>query len=143
MSISQYIEAGKNVAAALGVGGVLWGAYASSGLPVPATIKQVEEKIAAVNDTIKKNQSDTTAQIESLRSDNLEGQRAVIRLTRVGLRNEQSALERVIVTADPTAKVTMGRRLGEISDQLKELDANDAELRTRIGELKTLAKDRR
>lgn len=132
MTIGFYVEKVKDVAALAGVGGVLWSVYSVSGLPVPATIKQVEERITAVNDTIKKNQTDTVRQLDIVRVEQVEGQRSVIRLTRVSLRNERTALEKLSKEADLSSKVTIQRRIGEVDDQLKELDENDAELRQRV-----------
>jgi hypothetical protein len=137
MSVSFYLEKAKDLAAVAGIGGVLWSAYSVSGLPVPATIKQVEEKIAAVQTTIGVNQRDTNKQLDSMRIEQIDGQRAVIRLTRVSLRNEQTSLERMVEgLRDPVASTTMRRRLGEIGDQLKELDASEGELRDRISKLR-------
>jgi hypothetical protein len=132
-----YLEKAKDLAALAGIGGVLWSAYSVSGLPVPATLKQVEERITSVNETIKINQRDTTRQLDSVRVEQIDGQRAVIRLTRVSLRNEQTSLERILETAkDQVAMTTMRRRLGEIGDQLRELDASEGELRDRISKLR-------
>lgn len=119
------IEKGRDVAAALGMGGVLWSAYSVSGLPVPATIAQVDARIAAVSE-----------QVKGLKIDQLDSQRSMIRLTRITLRNEHSALERSIASVDVPTKVTMTRRQGEIDDTMKELDATDQDLRERIAELK-------
>jgi hypothetical protein len=132
-----YLEKAKDLAALAGIGGVLWSAYSVSGLPVPATLKQVEERITSVNETIKINQRDTTRQLDSVRVEQIDGQRAVIRLTRVSLRNEQTSLERILdSTKDQVAMTTMRRRLGEIGDQLRELDASEGELRDRISKLR-------
>lgn len=116
----------KNVAASCGVAGVLYGAYTASGLPVPATIAQVEQRVEKV-----------TKRIDGLTVDQLQGQRAIIRLSRISLRNELTALQRILDTAttDTGLKTTLTRRQGEIGDQLKELDDQDGELRTRINKL--------
>jgi hypothetical protein len=119
------LEKGKDLAAALGLGGVMFSAYTASGLPVPATIAQVDQRIAAVTETIK-----------GLRVDGLEGRRAIIALNKTSLRNEKGAIERSVATVDSAAKVTMTRRLGEITDQLADLDQQDTEIRTKMNELK-------
>lgn len=116
MSVSRVLEVGKDVAAAAGIGGVMWSAYAVSGLPVPATLHQVEQRIEGVS-----------KRIDSLQIDQLDGQRAVVRLSRISLRNEASVLEQ------SGMKTT---RRSEIDDQLRELDAADADLRDRIHKLK-------
>ena len=123
MNVSVGLKLAKDLAAAMGVGGILWSAYSVSGLPVPATIKQVEERITVV-----------TKRIDGLSRDQLEGQRIVLRLTRVSLRNEQTALEQVAQsnTIETGTKRTLSRRLAEISDELKILDDRDETLRKRI-----------
>ena len=118
------IEKIKDVAAALGVGGVLWSAYSVSGLPIPATLAQVEERIESINATIR-----------GMKIDLLTGQRATITLTRVSLRNERTALDSALDKLEPSARSTVERRLGEIDDQLRELEQTDAALRTRINGL--------
>ena len=126
MNVSVGLKLAKDLAAAMGVGGILWSAYSVSGLPVPATIKQVEERITVV-----------TKRIDGLSRDQLEGQRIVLRLTRVSLRNEQTALEQVAQsnTIETGTKRTLSRRLAEISDELKILDDRDETLRKRIESL--------
>lgn len=137
MAFAVYFEKAKDLAAVAGVGGALWSVYAASGLPVPATIRQVEERITAVQQTIATNQSATNKQFDGMRVEQIEGQRAVIRLTRVSLRNEQTSLERILEgSRDAVASTTIRRRLGEIGDQLKELDASEGELRDRISKLR-------
>jgi len=116
MSFSRALEVGKDVAAAAGIGGVMWSAYAVSGLPVPATLHQVELRIG-----------DVSKRIDSLQIDQLDGQRAVVRLSRNSLRTEATVLEQ--------AGVRTPRR-SEIEDQLRELDAADTELRDRIHKLR-------
>jgi hypothetical protein len=123
--IHTAIEKTKDLAAALGLGGVLWSAYSVSGLPIPATIAQVEQRISAVNETIK-----------GVRVDGLEGRRSIIQLTKVSLRNEKGAIERTLENLDTSARVKMTRRLGEIGDQLKDLDDQDGELRHKMNELR-------
>jgi hypothetical protein len=122
---TSVLEKAKDVGAALGFGGVLWSAYSVSGLPIPATIAQVDQRIAAVTETIK-----------GVRVDGLEGRRAIISLTKTSLRNESGAITRTIEGLDVSARVTMNRRLGEIGDQLKDLEEQDTELRQRMNELK-------
>jgi hypothetical protein len=118
------LDRGRDVAAALGMGGILWSAYTVSGLPVPATIKQVDERIAGINQTIS-----------GLRFDHLESRRETVRLARISLRNEKGAIERTLPDLDGTTRATMNRRMGEIEDQLKEYDALDMELRQRMKEI--------
>jgi hypothetical protein len=123
--IPTILEKGKDLAAALGFGGVLFSAYTASGLPVPATIQQVDQRIASVNETIK-----------GVRIDGLEGRRGIISLTKTSLRNEKGAITRTIESLDSSAKVTMNRRLGEIDDQLKDLEDQDGEVRAKMNELR-------
>jgi hypothetical protein len=120
------LEKLKEVAAALGAGGVAFSIYTASGLPVPATIGQVETRIAAVNETIK-----------GVRVDGLEGRRSIIMLTKTSLRNEKGAIERTLGALDMAARVTMNRRIGEIGDQLKDLEEQDAEVRAKMNALKS------
>lgn len=130
------IDRAKDVAAAAGVGGVIWSAYSVSGLPVPATLKQVEQRIAAVNETITKNQTETKRALDLLTIDQLDGRRSVIRLSRISLRNELANIQRIMPGVDANAKLTLGRRLGEIGDTLKELEDADGDLRDRIDKLR-------
>lgn len=123
--LKAVLESGKDVAAALGMGGVLWSAYSVSGLPIPATIAQVDQRIATVTETIK-----------GVRLDGLEGRRAIIALNKTSLRNEKGAIERTISGLDVAAKVTMTRRLGEIQDQLSDLDEQDTDLKQRMNALR-------
>jgi|SRR5215203_1075096 len=119
------LEKTKEVAAALGAGGVAFSIYTASGLPVPATITQVESRIAVVTETIK-----------GVRVDGLEGRRSIIMLTKTSLRNEKGAIERTLDALDSSARVTMNRRLGEIGDQIRDLDEQDAAVRAKMNELK-------
>ena len=123
MNFAGAIDLAKNAAAIMGVGGVLWSAYSVSGLPVPATLHQVDERLSKI-----------TKRMDGLSVDQLEGQRAVIRLTRVSLRNEQTALVQVNESSnlETGAKRTLSRRLAEIGDELKILDDRDEGLRKRI-----------
>jgi hypothetical protein len=123
--ITTALDKGKDLAAFMGLTGVLWSAYSVSGLPVPATIAQVDQRIATVTETIK-----------GVRVDGLEGRRAIISLTKTSLRNEKGAIARTIEGLDVSAKVTMNRRLGEIEDQLKDLEDQDTEVRTKMIDLK-------
>jgi hypothetical protein len=122
LSIGQAAQLAKNVAAAMGVGGILWSAYSVSGLPVPATIHQVDERLGKLS-----------KRMDGITIDQLEGQRSVIRLTRVSLRNEQTALEHVLTSAVETGtKRTISRRVLEIADELRILETRDDGLRKRI-----------
>jgi hypothetical protein len=123
--IHLIFDKAEKVAAALGAGGVAFSIYTAAGLPIPATIAQVDKRIEIVNDAIS-----------GVRLENLEGRRSIIQLTRVSLRNEKGAIERSMESLDSPARVTMNRRVGEIGDQLKELDDQDAEVRAKMNSLK-------
>jgi len=106
----------------------LWSAYAVSGLPVPATLKQVEQRIEVVS-----------ASLRELKADVLATQRSTIGLSRNLLRTERaSAVRSTEVTGiDIPARLTFHRRVEEIDDLLRDLETSDAELRTAIAKLRS------
>src|SRR5512139_3338486 len=107
----------KNIAAALGVGGVVYSAYTVSGLPVPATVFQVDQRIENVRSAI-----------HSLNGEMIETQRAVMALRRSALRGEKYTLMRTITTADTVAKAALTRRMGEIEDEIADIEKKDDDL---------------
>lgn len=130
------VEHAKNLAAALGVGGVLFSAYASSGMPVPASQAFVETKVSAVVAKIDASDLITAKKIDGLAATTLELQRKAIVQQKARLRFELGANAATVSKADPARRVTLERRSAEISDELAELDRDDVELRTRIDKLR-------
>lgn len=134
--ISNLFDHAKNAAAALGVGGALFGAYASSGLPVPASTVFVEAKVASVVARIDASDQATAKRFDSLNASTLELQRKAIVNQRARLRFEERANRSLHERADPVRRVTLERRATEISDELLELDRDDEGLRHRIEKLR-------
>ncbi len=128
-------ELAKNVAAALGVGGVIFSAYASAGLPIPASQAFVETKVSAVVDRINESDVATGKKIDGLTATTLELQRKSIVQQRARLRYEFGANTTLTAKADAVRRVALERRAAEISDELAELDRDDVELRARIDKL--------
>lgn len=129
-------ELAKNVAAALGVGGVIFSAYASAGLPIPASQAFVETKVSAVVDRINESDVATGKKIDGLAATTLELQRKSIVQQRARLRYEFGANTALTAKADAVRRVALERRAAEISDELAELDRDDVELRARIDKLR-------
>jgi hypothetical protein len=119
----------KNAAAAIGVTGVVYSAYSSSGLPVPATIYQVETRIDGVRNSIQ------TVSVEVI-----DTQRSVIALRKNVLRSEKYTLSRTIESTDVTAKLALTRRLGEIEDELSEIEKKDDALQRRMQSITSAAR---
>lgn len=123
--INLVYDQAKNIAAALGVGGVLVSAYATSGLPVPASQSFVEAKIGSV-----------VSRIDGLTASTLELSRRNIIQEKARLRFELQANAGLMPKADPVRRVTLERRSAEIGDQIAQLDRDDEGLRTKIEKLK-------
>ena len=126
MTVTILAGHARDIAAALGVGGILWGAYASSGLPVPATIHQVEMRIGEVNKGI-----------QDLRVMVLESRRGQLVSTRNFLRNERGGLTRALPQIpDLVTRTTMERRVAQIDDELLDIAAQDEDLKKSITTLR-------
>lgn len=123
------------IAAVFGAVGGIWAIYTNSGLPIPATIQQVEIKVSSVVDRIVSLEQRIDSRMKGFERVNLEGQRGQIRSQRVPLINERHALEQALPTAPEMTKQSLRRRIEEIGLQLEELTEDDARLRRRIDEL--------
>lgn len=134
--IAAIIEHAKTAAAALGVGGVLFSAYASSGLPIPASQGFVRTELAQVVAKIDASDLSTARKIDGLAATTLELQRKGIIAGKARLRFEAAANASLINKADPARRMTLERRASEIDDEIKELDRDDESLRMRIERLK-------
>ncbi|SFG88248.1 hypothetical protein [Methylobacterium gossipiicola] len=134
--ITAAIEYAKTAAAALGVGGVLFSAYATAGLPIPASQEFVEAKVGAVVDRINESDVVMGKKIDVLSATTLELQRKSIVQQRARLRYEFGANTALATKADAVRRVALERRAAEISDELAELDRDDVDLRARIDKLR-------
>jgi hypothetical protein len=125
MALSMWDTLGyaKTAAATLGVTGVLYSAYSVSGLPVPATVYQVDQRIERVRSSI-----------QSVNVEVLETQRSVNSLRRSALRAERYLLSKT----DPT--VHSIRRLGEIDDELIDITKKDDVLGNKVQSIKNGAR---
>lgn len=96
------------------------GFYLAAGLPIPATKQYVDEKFVVVRRSL------------------VGVERRLVRADRNDLRREQGQIIRRLEdhVGDEVAKATDRRRLGEIEDQLKDLDQDDDQLRKQAQELK-------
>jgi hypothetical protein len=115
MAFFEHIRHAKNVAAAIGVGGVVYSAYTVSGLPLPATVYQVDHKIEAVQSSIQ----EVTFEV-------IETQRSVLALRRSALRTERYTLAKSAETEQAT------RRLGEIDDELVDIGKKEDLLGSKV-----------
>lgn len=130
------LEHAKTVAAALGVGGVLASAYATSGLPVPASQAFVKSEVGLVVAKIDASDLATAKKIDGLAATTLELQRKGIVQSKARLRFELAANGSLLSKADPARRITMERRSAEIEDEIRDLDRDDANLRERIERLR-------
>lgn len=128
---STLAEHSKNLLAAAGAGGVIWGVYANSGLPVPATVDQVRSVQTELNGV----KTELKTDIKGVETLVLEGTIQQIAARRGALRAERYALERSTPT-DTNARATFDRRLGEISDELSMLDRRENEILAALRETK-------
>ena len=134
--ITSIVEHGKNILAAAGVGSALLGAYAASGLPIPASQGFVEQKVATVVTKIDASDLATAKKIDALNASTLELQRKSIVQQKARLRFEAQANASLLPRADSVRRVTLERRSAEIRDELADLDRDDEALRMRIEKLK-------
>lgn len=129
MSLHQFGRISKDVAAALGVTGLIYSAYTASGLPIPATIYQVELRVAPINE-----------QLKVLSAVQIETQRSVLAFRKGFLRDQRYSLDAALATADPANKITLTRRLGEISDEINDIEKQDDALSKSVQQLRTPVK---
>lgn len=134
--ITAALEHAKNLAAALGVGGVLLSAYASSGMPVPASQAFVDARVATLVAKIEASDVATAKKIDGLAATTLELQRKAIVQQKARLRFELQANASLQAKADVARRVTLERRSAEIQDEVTELDRDDEGLRARIEKLR-------
>jgi hypothetical protein len=128
-SYLEILRHAKNAAAALGVTGVVYSAYSSSGLPVPATMYQVETRIDGVRNSI-----------QTVSAEVIDTQRSVLALRKNVLRSEKYTLSRTIEGSDVSAKLALTRRLGEIDDEITELEKKDDFLQRRMQSITSAAR---
>jgi hypothetical protein len=134
--LTLIIEHAKNVAAVLGVGGVLFSAYATAGLPVPASQAFVKSEVGLVVTKIEASDVATARKIDGLAATTLELLRKGIVQSKARLRFELAANASLLPKADPSRRVTLERRASEIEDEIRDLDRDDTNLRDRIERLK-------
>lgn len=133
---SVLFDHAKNLAAALGVGGTLLAAYASSGMPVPASQAFVEAKVSTVVAKIDASDAATARKIDGLAATTLELSRKSIVQQKARLRFELTANASLLPKADIARRVTLERRSAEIVDEIAELERDDTGLRDRIDKLR-------
>lgn len=114
----------KNIAATVGVVLPLGGIYTMSGLPVPATISQVETRIQPIKDGM-----------QSLQITVLQGQLESLRTRRNFLRADLYALDSARPPKDAASSLINQRRKGQIGDELADIDRQYANISGRIEEL--------
>ena len=119
----------KNAATMTGVIGVTASAYAVSGLPVPATTHQVEQRVESVRNSIQ------TVNLEVI-----DTQRSVLALRRNVLRSEKYTLSQSLDKSDASTRLALTRRLGEIDDELSEIDKKDSLLLDRMQSIRSAAR---
>jgi hypothetical protein len=125
MSIWDYTGRAKDVAAVLGVGGVMFSVYSASGLPIPATAYQVDLRVKPIEQSVV-----------AISADVIDTQRSVLAMRRTFLRNELYTISRSIETGDASTKITLTRRVGEIQDEISEIEKKDDALAVKARELK-------
>lgn len=135
-TITAAVDQAKNLAAALGVGGVLLSAYASSGMPVPASQGFVRAEVGTVVARIDTSDLATAKKIDGLAATTLELQRKAIVQQKARLRFEARANASLLPKADPARRATLERRSAEVEDEIAELDRDDEGLRARIERLR-------
>lgn len=119
------VDSIKNIAATIGVIIPLGGIYTAAGLPVPATISQVDSRINPLREGLV-----------NLQLVVLQQQRESISARRNFLRQDKFQ----IMTANSTTKDDMQKRLNEsrlsqIDDSLREIEAKDVTIQQKIEEL--------
>jgi hypothetical protein len=125
MSPLSYLKPAKDVAAALGIGGIMLSAYTVSGLPMPATVYQLDQRVKPIELSVR-----------AITLDSVETQRSLLALRRTFLRNEEYTLQKAIESGDAQTKITLTRRLGEIDDELVDISKRDDALVAHAAELK-------
>lgn len=117
MSILGYLGRAKDVAAVLGVSGVVLSVYSASGLPVVATAYQVDLRVRPIE-----------ASVAAISEEVIETQRSVLAMRRTFLRNEKYTISRSIEAGDAATKATLTRRIGEIDDEIADIEKRDQAL---------------
>lgn len=120
----QLWEYGKTASVICTAFGIIWGTYSNSGLPVPVTMQQMEKRFTVVTD-----------QIKSMKVIVLESQRSQLQTSRMLLRSQRMALEEAVKVAEPENKFVINGRIGQIGDELAELDKKEQALSRKIEEL--------
>ena len=135
--LTYALDRAKDVLSLLGIGGILMSAYTVSGLPVPATVHQVDIRVAAAVTELKAPIGVMSGEIRNLKVASLEGERANLRPVRAFLRNELNTLRRLVEAAPEATKLPLQRRQSEIEDEIRDLHTRDDELRRRIDALRS------
>jgi hypothetical protein len=118
-----------NVAAVLSIAGLAASAYVMSGLPVPASTVFVEQRVDSVRSSIW-----------AVSVDVIDTQRAVVALRRNVLRSEKYTLSLSLDKSDVGTQLALNRRLGEIDDELSEIDKKDGTLLDRLQSIRSAAR---
>jgi len=118
------IDSIKNIAATIGVIIPLGGIYTAAGLPVPATITQVDSRINPLREGLV-----------NLQLVVLQQQRESLTARRNFLRQDKFQIQTANTAVNELQKRLNESRLSQIEDSIREIEAKDVVIQKKIEEL--------
>jgi hypothetical protein len=118
------VDSIKNIAATIGVIIPLGGIYTAAGLPVPATISQVDSRINPLREGLV-----------NLQLVVLQQQRESLTARRNFLRQDKFQIQTANVAVSDLQKRLNESRLSQIEDSIREIEAKDIVIQKKIEEL--------
>jgi hypothetical protein len=118
------VDSIKNIAATIGVIIPLGGIYTAAGLPVPATISQVDSRINPLREGLV-----------NLQLVVLQQQRESLTARRNFLRQDKFQIQTANTAVNDLQKRLNESRLAQIEDSIREIEAKDLVIQKKIEEL--------
>lgn len=118
------VDSIKNIAATIGVIIPLGGIYTAAGLPVPATISQVDSRINPLREGLV-----------NLQLVVLQQQRESLTARRNFLRQDKFQIQTANTAVNDLQKRLNESRLSQIEDSIREIEAKDIVIQKKIEEL--------